>query len=148
MKKKSFGCYWVIFCNTYQNNNKIGSDFPPTSGQSPLFFCSFDSLNWDPHMAYMPHLHNYLMTGLLFCTDPWRSVYHQHYRTHIKVVNNLMPEDGGILWRWDQCSNKLPDKVVITQSTCLTNCFSFCQGKLSVPFMKYMSNVRTKITVW
>ena len=48
-----------IFSNIYQNNNKIGSCFPPTSGQHPSTSgqipppsCYSDWLNSDPHMAY------------------------------------------------------------------------------------------------
>ena len=52
MKKTSSERHCFIFSNIYQNNDNIGSGFPPTSGQMPPTSGSSDWLNWDPHMVY------------------------------------------------------------------------------------------------
>ena len=44
--------YCFIFSNIYQNTDKVGSGFPPTSGQIAPTSGSSDWPNWDPHMAY------------------------------------------------------------------------------------------------
>ena len=52
MKRTSSEHYCFIFSNSYQNNDNIGSGFPPTSCHIPPTSGSSDWPKWDPHMTY------------------------------------------------------------------------------------------------
>ena len=51
INKTSSEHYCFIFSNIYQNNDQIGSGFPPNSGHIPPTSGSFDWPNWDPHIV-------------------------------------------------------------------------------------------------
>ena len=50
--KTSSEHHCFIFSNIYQNNDKMGSGFPPTSGLIPPTSGSSDGPNGDPHVTY------------------------------------------------------------------------------------------------